>query len=43
MGYMDELDIIGTISAMELVLAELVWNVELGRAVAAAQQALASR
>jgi len=33
MGYMDELDIIGTISAMELVLAELGWNVELGRAV----------
>jgi aspartate aminotransferase-like enzyme len=40
MGYMDELDIIGTISALELVLAELNWNVSAGRAVMAAQQAL---
>jgi aspartate aminotransferase-like enzyme len=42
MGYMDELDIIGTVSALELVLAELGWQVEPGRAVSAAQQALAS-
>ena len=38
MGYMDELDIIGTISALELVLTELGWKVEPGRAVASAQQ-----
>jgi serine---pyruvate transaminase len=40
MGYMDELDIIATISALELVLAELGWKLQLGRGVAAAQQAL---
>ena len=42
MGYMDELDIIGVISALELVLAELGWKVESGRAVTAAQQIVAS-
>jgi aspartate aminotransferase-like enzyme len=39
MGYMDELDMIGTISAIELVLADLGWNVSPGKAVMAAQQA----
>jgi aspartate aminotransferase-like enzyme len=43
MGYMDELDIIGTISALELVLAELKWKVDPGRAVAAAQAALGAQ
>jgi len=38
MGYMDELDIIGTIAALELVLAELGWNVHAGSAVLAAQR-----
>ena len=42
MGYMDELDIIGTISALELVLAELGWNVLSGTAVLAAQHAFAN-
>ncbi len=42
MGYMDELDIIGTISALELVLAELGWRVSPGQAVAATQRSLAT-
>lgn len=41
MGYMDELDIIGTISALELVLAELGNPIEPGAAVAAAQRVFA--
>jgi aspartate aminotransferase-like enzyme len=41
MGYMDELDIIGTISALELVLSELEWKTESGTAVHAAQRELA--
>jgi aspartate aminotransferase-like enzyme len=36
---MYELDIIGTISALELVLAEVGWNVQPGSGVMAAQQA----
>jgi len=42
MGYMDEFDIMGTISALELVLAELEWKLEPGRAVAETQRVLAS-
>ncbi|MBI3465773.1 MAG: alanine--glyoxylate aminotransferase family protein, partial [Planctomycetes bacterium] len=38
MGYMDELDIIGVISALELILMEMGWKVEPGRAVAAVQR-----
>jgi aspartate aminotransferase-like enzyme len=41
MGYTDELDIIGTIGALELVIAEIGWKVEPGRAVMATQQAFA--
>lgn len=41
MGYMDELDIIGVLSALELVLAELGRKVEPGRAVTAAQRVFA--
>jgi aspartate aminotransferase-like enzyme len=41
MGYMDELDIVGTIAALELVLAELGWKITPGQAVAATQQVLA--
>ncbi len=37
MGYMDELDIIGTISALEIVLTELNWPVKPGIPVAVAQ------
>jgi aspartate aminotransferase-like enzyme len=42
MGYMDELDIIGTISALELVLADMGWKSQPGQAVAAAQRAIAN-
>jgi aspartate aminotransferase-like enzyme len=42
MGYTDELDIIGTISALELVLAELGWKKEPGVAVLAAQRVITS-
>jgi aspartate aminotransferase-like enzyme len=38
MGYMDELDIIGVISALEQVLADLGWKVESGTAVRATQR-----
>jgi aspartate aminotransferase-like enzyme len=40
MGYADELDVIATLAALEMILADLGWDVEPGRAVAAAQQVL---
>jgi aspartate aminotransferase-like enzyme len=40
MGYTDELDVIGTLAALEMALAELGYDVEPGRAVTAAQQVL---
>jgi serine---pyruvate transaminase len=40
MGYTDEIDVIGTLAALEMVLAELGLDVEPGRAVTAAQQIL---
>ena len=40
MGYMDELDVISGLAALEMVLAELGYEVEPGRAVTAAQQIL---
>jgi aspartate aminotransferase-like enzyme len=41
MGYLDALDLVGVLAAMELVLDELGHAVELGAAVAAAQRVLA--
>lgn len=41
MGYMDELDIIGTISALELLLSEVGWEIQPGRAVTAVQEVFA--
>lgn len=43
MGHIDELDVLGTLAALELVLDELGHRVELGRAVAAAQRVLAGK
>jgi len=40
MGYTDEIDVIGTLAALEMVLAELGYDVEPGQAVTAAQQVL---
>jgi serine---pyruvate transaminase len=40
MGYTDEIDVIGTLAALEMTLAELGFDVEPGRAVTAAQQVL---
>ncbi len=40
MGYMDELDVISGLAALEMVLAELGFDVEPGKAVTAAQQVL---
>ena len=40
MGYTDEIDVIGTLAALEMALAELGFDVEPGRAVTAAQQVL---
>jgi aspartate aminotransferase-like enzyme len=40
MGYMDELDVVSGLAALEMVLAELGYDVEPGRAVTAAQQVL---
>jgi aspartate aminotransferase-like enzyme len=40
MGYTDEVDVIGTLAALEMVLADLGLDVEPGRAVTAAQQVL---
>ena len=42
MGILDELDILGTLSAIELVLVELGRHVELGAGVAAASRVLAA-
>ena len=38
MGYMDELDVISGLAALEMVLADLGWDFEPGRGVTAAQQ-----
>jgi aspartate aminotransferase-like enzyme len=40
MGYTDEIDVVGTLAALEMVLGELGHDVEPGSAVTAAQQAL---
>ncbi len=40
MGYTDELDVISTLAALEMALAELGYDVEPGRAITAAQQVL---
>ena len=40
MGYTDELDVISTLAALEMTLAELGYDVEPGRAITAAQQVL---
>jgi serine---pyruvate transaminase len=40
MGYTDEIDVVGTLAALEMTLAELGFDVEPGRAVTAAQQVL---
>jgi serine---pyruvate transaminase len=40
MGYTDELDVVATLAALEMTLAELGLDVEPGRAVTAAQQVL---
>src|SRR3954449_912059 len=40
MGYTDEIDVIATLAALEMALAELGHDVEPGRAVTAAQQVL---
>ncbi len=40
MGYTDEIDVIGTLAALEMTLGELGLEVEPGRAVTAAQQVL---
>jgi aspartate aminotransferase-like enzyme len=40
MGYTDEIDVVATLAALEMVLAELDLDVEPGRAVTAAQQVL---
>ena len=41
MGYIDYFEVLGAIAALELVLLELGWPVEVGAGVAAAQQAMA--
>ncbi|MEO6809189.1 MAG: alanine--glyoxylate aminotransferase family protein, partial [Isosphaeraceae bacterium] len=43
MGYMDEVDVIGGLAALEMVLNDLGYEVEPGRAVTAAQQVLLGR
>jgi aspartate aminotransferase-like enzyme len=40
MGYTDELDVIATLAALEMILTELGYEAEPGRAVTAAQQVL---
>ena len=40
MGYTDEIDVVGTLAALEMTLGELGLDVEPGRAVTAAQQVL---
>ena len=41
MGYIDYFEVLGAIAALELVLLEMGWPVEVGAGVAAAQQAMA--
>lgn len=43
MGYMDELDVVSGLAALEMVLSDLGWDVEPGVAVTAAQQVLIGR
>lgn len=43
MGILDELDILSAIAAIELVLSEVGWPVELGSGVAAASRVIAER
>jgi aspartate aminotransferase-like enzyme len=43
MGYMDELDVVSGLAALEMVLASLGWDVEPGVAVTAAQQVFMGR
>lgn len=43
MGYMDELDVVSGLAALEMVLSELGWEVEPGAAVTAAQQVFLGR
>jgi aspartate aminotransferase-like enzyme len=43
MGYMDEVDVIGGLAALEMVLNDLGYEVEPGKAVTAAQQVLLGR
>jgi aspartate aminotransferase-like enzyme len=43
MGYMDELDVVAGLAALEMVLSELGHEVEPGCAVTAAQQVLLTR
>ena len=40
MGYTDELDVIATLAALEMILADLGMEIEPGRAITAAQQVL---
>ncbi len=40
MGYTDEIDVVGTLAALEMTLVELGFDVEPGRGVTAAQQVL---
>ena len=41
MGYIDYFEVLGAIAALELVLLEMGWTVEVGAGVAGAQQAMA--
>jgi aspartate aminotransferase-like enzyme len=43
LGYMDELDVVAGLAALEMVLADLGWDVEPGAAVTAAQRVLVRR
>lgn len=43
LGYVDETDVLATISALELTLSELGWQSPLGTAAAAAQRVLAGK
>jgi aspartate aminotransferase-like enzyme len=43
MGYMDEIDVVAGLAALEMVLSDLGLDIEPGRAVAAAQQVLVAR
>jgi aspartate aminotransferase-like enzyme len=43
MGYMDEIDVVAGLAALEMVLSDLGWDVEPGAAVTAAQQVLLGR